>query len=192
MEMDRLIGSADEVGLSVGPLTPEETSYELLARPTKATPEKGPSRSTAKEVEEVIQVVSVESLRDEQINDTELGVIRKWILHAETIPGADELRTFSPEVQQLWAQCQSLHVREGILYRKFVRPDGALQYWQIVVPHSLRSAFLDTVHFGLMNGHPGVERTRHRLQEIAYWRGWTNDVQMSQRCRVCITQTRST
>ena len=37
-----------------------------------------------------------------------------------------------------------------------------------------------------MNGHPGVECTRHRLQEIAYWRGWTSDVQMYvQRCHMC-------
>ena len=47
-------------------------------------------------------------------------------------------------------------------------------------------AFLDAVHSGLMNGHPGIERTRLRLQEIAYWRGWTSDVQMYvQRCHVC-------
>ena len=58
-------------------------------------------------MEEVVQVVSVQRLRDEQTNDTELGMIRKWILHPETIPGADE---FSPEVQQLWAQHQSLQI----------------------------------------------------------------------------------
>jgi len=43
VEMDRLMGTADEVGLCVGPLTPEKTSYELLARSTKATPQKGQS-----------------------------------------------------------------------------------------------------------------------------------------------------
>ena len=74
----------------------------------------------------------------------------------------------------------------ALLYRKFVRPDGSLQYWQMVVPRSLRTAFLDAVHSGLMNSHPGIERTRLRLQEIAYWRGWTSDVQMYvQHCHVC-------
>jgi len=47
VETDRLIGTADEAGLFVGPLTPEGISCELLARPTKATPLKGLSRSTA-------------------------------------------------------------------------------------------------------------------------------------------------
>ena len=106
-------------------------------------------------------------MREEQRNDAELKVIISWIEHPESVPGLDELRTFSPEIQQLWVQCQSLHVRGEILYRKFVRPDGSLQYWQKVVPRSLRTAFLDAVHSGLMN--PGVRCTRLGLQEIAYW-----------------------
>jgi len=44
----------------------------------------------------------------------------------ESVPGSNELRTFSPEIQQLWVQHQSLRVRGEILYRKFVRPDGSL------------------------------------------------------------------
>jgi len=57
VETDRLMGIADEVGLSVGPLTPEER-----AQPAKVIPQKNQSRSTARETEEVINVVSVEHL----------------------------------------------------------------------------------------------------------------------------------
>jgi len=85
---------------------------------------------------------------------------------------------FSPEVHQLWAQCQSLQIREGLLCRKYVRPFGFLQFLQLVVPRSLRIAFLDAVYAGSMNGHPGTQRTRHRLQELAYWQGWTSDMRL--------------
>ena len=72
-----------------------------------------------------------------------------------------------PEKVQAVAQWQTpcLIIREGILYRKFVKPDGSLQYWQIIVPNSLRVAFLDAVYSGAWNGHPGIERTRLKLQE---------------------------
>jgi len=67
-----------------------------------------------------------------------------------------------------------------------MRPDGSLLYLQVVVPRSLRTAFLDAVHAGAISSHPGIERTRERLQEIAYWKGWTGDVQVYvQRCPVC-------
>jgi len=47
--------------------------------------------------------------------------------------------------------------------------------------------FLDAVHAGAWNGHPGIERTRLKLQELAYWRGWTTDTYMYvQRCLVCM------
>ena len=52
------------------------------------------------------------------------------------------MHTSSPEVQQLWAQRQSLEMRTGLLYRRYIRirPDGSQQYWQVVVPSSLRTA----------------------------------------------------
>ena len=54
--------------------------------------------------------------------------------------------------------------------------------------YSLRTAFLHAVHAGAINGHPGVKRTRSKLQEIAYWKGWTTDVQACvQRCHICST-----
>jgi len=138
--------------------------------------------------EENSEVVQLENLRDEQWKDGELKLIIEWIEDPTKVPGIDELRTRSPEVQQLWVQHQNLEIQDRILYRKFVKPDGSLQYWQIVVPKSLRMAFLDVVHSGAWNGHPVIERTRLKLQEIAYWRSWTTDTHAYvQRCLVCAT-----
>jgi len=138
--------------------------------------------------EENSEVVPLENLREEQMKDGELKLIIEWIEDPEKVPGMDELRTHGPKIQQLWAQHPNMEMRDRILYRKFVKPDGSLQHWQIVVPKSLQMAFLDAVHSGVWNGHPGIERTRLKLQEIAYWRGWTTDVHAYvQRCLVCAT-----
>lgn len=75
-EMDRLIETADETELFVSSLTPEENSYELHARLTKATPRKGRNGLTT---ETKAEVLSVENLRAEQRNDVELKEVIKWI-----------------------------------------------------------------------------------------------------------------
>jgi len=53
--------------------------------------------------------------------------------------------------------------------------------------YTVRSS--DTVprcHTGPMNGHQGMEKTRLKLQETAYWKGWNGDVHAYvQRCNVC-------
>ena len=142
------------------------------------------------------EIVKVEDLRGPEVQqlwadkqqrtDGDLKEVIGWLEDERKVPTASELRTHSPEVQQLWAERPCLVIREGILYRKFVKPDGSLQYWQIIVPRSLRIAFLDAVHSGAWNGHPGIERTRLKLQELAYWRGWTTDTYTYvQRCLVC-------
>jgi len=53
-----------------------------------------------------------------------------------------------------------MEIRDGLLYLKYIRPDGTIHYWQLVVPYTLRTASLDAVHVGAMSGHPGIEKTR--------------------------------
>jgi len=83
------------------------------------------------------EVVQVENVREEQRKDGELKLIIEWMEDSEKVPGVHELRTHCPEVQQLWAQRPNLDLRDRILYRRFVKPDGSLQHWRIIVPKSL-------------------------------------------------------
>jgi len=94
-----------------------------------------------------------------------LGVVRAWLEDPEMIPDKNTLRAFEPEVQQLWAQRDISEITRGILYRRYVRPDGSLLYLQVVVPKNLRTAFLDAVHAGAICGHPGIEHTSERLRD---------------------------
>jgi len=63
-----------------------------------------------KGTEEISEVVQLENLRDEQRKDGELKLIIEWIEDPTKVPAIDELRTHSPEVQQLWAQHPNLEM----------------------------------------------------------------------------------
>ena len=133
-----------------------------------------------------VGIVSASELIEQQKQDTELGVIRAWLECSETAPDKNAVHAYGPEIQQLWAQRQSLKITRGVLYRRYERQDGSLLYLQVLVPQSLHTAFLDAVCAGAISGHPGIEHTGERLQEIAYWKGWTSDVQAYvQRCPIC-------
>ena len=130
--------------------------------------------------------LSKETLRVKQTEDTVINTVREWIEIPSLAPSESDLRTLDPDVQDLYAQRQTLESRDGVLYRKFVRPDGTLEFNQVVVTCSLRAEFIDAVHSGACNGHLGVQKTQQRLKEIAYWKGWVLDVQLYVgRCHVC-------
>jgi len=116
-------------------------------------------------------ITDISQLRKVQASDPELAVIRGWLEHPKTVPDDNKFRTYNHDIQQLWVQRQSMEVKYGLLYRKYIRQDGTIQYWQLVIPYSLRTAFLDAIHAGAMNGHLGIEKTRAKLQEIAYLKG---------------------
>jgi len=91
-----------------------------------------------------------------------------------------------PEIQDLYAQNRSLEIRDGILYRQFLRPDGCIQYYQLVVPRALRTLVLENVHSDATSGHFGARKTQEKLRKYAYWRGHKKDVELFvRRCPTC-------
>ena len=134
---------------------------------------------------------SKELLQEQQAADEVVGSIIRFLfptgqeLPEEEIE-ASILRGLGPEVQHLYAQRQSLRMLDGVLYRRYERADGTLQHNQVVVPRTLREEFLRASHAGLINGHFGIEKSRERLRQLAYWQGWTEDVKMFvNRCNLC-------
>ena len=89
-----------------------------------------------------LAAVTADVLKEQQTLDSVVHIVRGWMEHPEAVPDDDDLHTLNPEVQHLWAQRQTLEVENGVLYRRYVRPDGSLRYLQVVVPRSLRTSFL--------------------------------------------------
>ena len=127
--------------------------------------------------------MSKELLRGQQAADEVVGAVIQFLFAAgQELPKeeieASTLRGLDPEVQHLYTQRQSLRMLDGVLYRRYERADGTLQYNQVVVPRTLREEILRASHAGLINGHFGIEKSRERLRQLAYWQGWTEDVKV--------------
>lgn len=131
------------------------------------------------------EIANAGELIEQQKQDAELDITRAWLEHPDMVPDKNALHAYEPGIQELWAQKRAL--KSPVEYCiKDMRPERSLLHLQVLVPQSLHTAFLDAVHAAAISGHPGIERTRERLQELAYWKGWTGDVQAYvQRCPVC-------
>jgi len=63
----------------------------------------------------------------------------------------------------------SLQVIDGILYRQLEPANASdIIVKQLLLPRSLQTEFLDSVHTGLM-GHMGMTKTSAHVTRRAYW-----------------------
>jgi len=99
-----------------------------------------------------------------------LGQAIKVITEA---PKWDEIAMENVEVQNLWSRWAALEMKDGVLYGNIMKPDNAVDYFQPVVPHSLRQTVIYQVH---EMGHLGTAKTQDRLRQYAYWSEWKQDV----------------
>ena len=113
-----------------------------------------------------------ESIRQEQREDPVVGLLVRWPENPESQPSLNELVTLDPEVQRLYAQKATLELRDGILYRQFYGADAKIRFYQLIVPRSLRIAWLEAIH---NHGHQAAKITGERLRQYAYWEGWKNN-----------------
>ena len=101
-------------------------------------------------------------------------------------PSREERVQLSPSTLTLLRQWDRLVERDGILYRRVFRPDGAEAVFQLLLPSALMATVLTQVH--QEHGHQGVERTLALLRSRCYWPGMSADVarwcQSCERCQV--------
>jgi len=70
-------------------------------------------------------------------------------------PKWDEIAMESVEVQNLWSQWATLEMKDGVLYRKMMKPDNTVNYFQLIVPRRLRQTIICQVH---EMGHLGTAK----------------------------------
>ncbi|GFT03904.1 retrovirus-related Pol polyprotein from transposon 412 [Trichonephila clavipes] len=79
-------------------------------------------------------------------------------------PSWQDISAYSPTTKQYWALWNSLHLRNGVLYRKFESEDGKTFRWQLVLPRSRIPEVLKELHGSPTGARKGPKiRSRGKL-----------------------------
>ncbi|GFU53114.1 retrovirus-related Pol polyprotein from transposon 412 [Trichonephila clavipes] len=83
----------------------------------------------------------------------------------------------------------TLHLRNGVLYRKWESDDGKTFRWQLILPKSRDSAVLKELHGSPTGGNFGVMMTLQKVHERFYWNNVNSDVEKCSRiCDPCASR----
>ncbi|CAB3978637.1 Retrovirus-related Pol poly from transposon [Paramuricea clavata] len=135
---------------------------------------------------ELIKIISKEELRNKQLQDPHIGPIMRWLAQSSQRPEWGNISTESEETKVLWAQWDSLTLRENILYRVWETLNAKDVALQLVVPKSLRDTVLRQSHDCVTSGHFGISKTLAKVKQGFYWIGCRNDVKTwCKQCDLC-------
>ncbi|GFT32943.1 retrovirus-related Pol polyprotein from transposon 412 [Trichonephila clavipes] len=128
---------------------------------------------------------SDEKVREDQMADPDIKPLIEFMESSSNKPSWQDISAYSPTTKQYWALWNSLHLRNGVLYRKFESEDGKTFRWQLVLPRSRIPEVLKELHGSPTGGHFGVMKTLHRVRERFFWGKVRADVE--QWCKSCDT-----
>ncbi|GFV91653.1 hypothetical protein TNCV_4762181 [Trichonephila clavipes] len=126
---------------------------------------------------------SDEKVREDQMADPDIKPLIEFMESSSNKPSWQDISAYSPTTKQYWALWNSLHLRNGVLYRKFESEDGKTFRWQLVLPRSRIPEVLKELHGSPLGGHFGVMKTLHRVRERFFWGKVRADVE--QWCKSC-------
>ena len=165
---------------------------QLESPETPVTPDGGTHTSPMSDIAARVQVlevtlelaaVSIDDIRKEQAADDCLQPVMK-ALDDRARPPHGDLRRYPKETRILLSQQDSLVLQDGILYQKFHRPDGSVDFLQIVMPTKLRRLYVERLHADL--GHFGRSKTCNAVSRRVYFPGWRSFTGLLVRnCKVC-------
>ena len=90
----------------------------------------------------------------------------------------DDIMPLSPEAKSYVFQWDSWVLKNGVIYRRFERPEGGVLIFQLLAPKSLRAGLLELIHAGAA-GHTAVKKTAEQVQRRAYCTTWRSDTSAS-------------
>ena len=132
-----------------------------------------------------LQGFSMVTLRKKQLEDSDIGPILRWFQSGKRPYGPDVCSS-SPATRHFWNCWDNLFIKEGVLFRKFVRKDCTGSHFQFIVPKSLRDFVLKQMHDALLSGHLGRKKTKEKVLQRFYWFNVRQDVNSwVQRCDIC-------
>ena len=120
---------------------------------------------------------SNDGLREAQKEDPDIEAILEFMEYFSVRPSWQDISTLSPTAKRYWALWDSLHVRNGVLYRKWESEDGRSSKWQLILPKSRVSGVLKELYSSSTGGHFGVMKILQKVQERFYWNNSREDVE---------------
>ena len=123
-----------------------------------------------------------EFMKAEQEKD---AVIAEVVKHL-SVGRRPHRRSVDRSVRPLLRHWSKLTVLDGVLYRKYRRRAREEFQLQLVVPRSLLTGVLTSLHSGPTAGHPGPDRLHSAVARRFFWVGMMKDVQdFCKRCEQC-------
>ncbi|GBM56921.1 Transposon Ty3-G Gag-Pol polyprotein [Araneus ventricosus] len=104
-------------------------------------------------------------------------------LNSSDRPSWQEIVPESPATKRYWALWDSLHLKDGVLYRRWESDDGRSCRWQLILPKSRIPEVLRETHDSASGGHFRVMKTLSKTRERFYWDRLRADVEKW--CREC-------
>ena len=119
-------------------------------------------------------------LEELQQKDPNIGPLFAWFRSGNR-PSREEVSNADSELKCYWTQWDSLELIDGLVYRKFERPDGSNKSSQLLIPRATRHRFLEMVH-SRETGHVAWPKTMEQVQRRAFWAAWRTDVKLYCAC----------
>jgi transposase InsO family protein len=125
-------------------------------------------------------------ISQEQRKCHDLAQILRWKEKSELKPELESYSHVGNELKGYLSMWESLHLLDGILYRKVQFPYQSNYSYQLVVPPALRGEAMHRSHNLLQAGHQGEDNTMAILRRRFYWPGYRHACRTWVRgCIVC-------
>ncbi|GFW26316.1 retrovirus-related Pol polyprotein from transposon 412 [Trichonephila clavipes] len=115
--------------------------------------------------------------------DPEIKPIIEFKESSDEKPSWQDIASFHLTTKRYCALRNSLHLRNGVLYRKWESDDRKTLRWQLILPKTIISTVLKELHGSPTGGHFAVMKTLQKVRERFYWNNAQSDVEKC--CRIC-------
>ena len=106
-------------------------------------------------------------MRTMKLLDDDIGPVMRWLEQGPR-PFGKEVCQSSPATRHYWNLWASLKIRDGMLFREFIRRDGTGKHLQLVLPTKLKGEVLSQIHDSKLGGHLGKKKTCEKLVQRFY------------------------
>ncbi|GBN47230.1 hypothetical protein AVEN_5435-1 [Araneus ventricosus] len=120
---------------------------------------------------------SESEIQKAQLEDPDIRPILEKKLKLADRLSRQEITPESAVTKRYWALLDSLHLKDGVLYRERENDDVSLCRWQLILPKSRIHEVLQGTHDSSGGGHFGIMKTLRRIRERFYWDSHRADAQ---------------